>query len=385
MTFAIGETRRVPLPWQNLLQNKGRTALAVGGVSFPVLLVFLQLGLHDATMRTASLPYDALAFDVVILSAEYVSITKAGTFPRSRLYQALAVPDVQGIASVHVDYSLWRNPETQRQRQILVIGCDPRQRAFRLPEISAQVAGLAEPDTGLIDRLTRTEYGPQTTGHVTELATRRIRIIGQYTLGSGFSAQGAVIVSDQTFSLLFERRAQDQMTLGLVQLVTGADPVLVVNSLRDRLPRDVRVLTRAELETSERAYWSETASLGIIFGLGVLVGLIVQVVLLYQLLSTDITNRSPEYATLKAIGYSDRRLSGIVLQQAMIITGAGYIGGIVVALVLYRVTADATHLPVVMTTARVLGVLALTTALAITATVFALRRLRTADPAALFK
>jgi len=359
--------------------------LAIGGVSFPVLLVFLQLGLHDAALRSATLPFDALGFEVVIVSAEYVSITKPAGFPRSRLYQALAAPGVLGIAAVHLDYGRWKNTQTRLQRQIMVIGCDPRQRAFGLPEIADQIGKLAEPDTVLIDRRTRPEYGPQATGAVTEMGARRVKIIGQYTLGSGFASGGGVVVSDQTFFRLFAGRPRDEATFGLIRLVAESDPAAIAESLRGRLPRDVRVLARPALEAFERAYWSQTASLGIIFGLGVMVGLVVQMVLVHQLLSTDIINRLPEYATLKAIGYSDGQLSRIVLQQAMIVSTAGYVLGFLVSLGLYRATAAATHLPIVMTPARAAGVLALTLALAAVSALLALRRLRTADPAALFK
>jgi putative ABC transport system permease protein len=385
LTFAIREHRRVPLPWRNLLQHKLRTALAISGVSFPVLLVFLQLGLYDAALRSASLPFDALEFDAVIVSAEYVSVPKPSGFPRSRLYQALAAPGVVGISTFQLSYGRWKNAETFFPRQIMVLGCDPRQRAFQLPEIAGQVAGLAEPDTVLIDRRTRAEYGPREPGVVTEMEARRVRIIGEYTLGAGFSSGGAVIVGDQTFLRLFPQLPRDEVTFGLVRLDPGSDAGTVVEGLGARLPRDVRVLTRAALEASERAYWSRTASLGIIFGLGVMVGLVVLMVLVYQLLATDITNRLPEYATLKAIGYSDGQLSRVVLQQAALISAPGYALGALVSLGLYSVTAAATHLPVVMTPARLAGVLGLTLALATGSALLALRRLRSADPAALFK
>jgi putative ABC transport system permease protein len=295
------------------------------------------------------------------------------------------MPGVAGVATLQLNYGRWKNSETLIPRRIMVLGCDPRQRAFRLPEIADQIAGLAEPDTLLIDRRTRAEYGPRAPGVVTEMEKRRVRIIGEYTLGAGFSSGGAVIVSDQTFGRLFERQRRDEVTFGLVRLDAGSDAGAVVEGLGARLPRDVRVLTRTDLEASERAYWARTASLGIIFGLGVMVGLVVLVVLVYQLLATDITNRLPEYATLKAIGYSDGQLSRVVLQQAALISAPGYALGALASLGLYAVTAAATHLPVFMTPARLAGVLGLTLALAAGSALLALRRLRSADPAALFK
>ena len=39
---------RTPLAWLNLLHNRARTAVALAGVSFSVLLIFMQLGFLGA-------------------------------------------------------------------------------------------------------------------------------------------------------------------------------------------------------------------------------------------------------------------------------------------------------------------------------------------------
>ena len=46
-------------------------------------------------------------------------------------------------------------------------------------------------------------------------------------------------------------------------------------------------------------------------------GFIVGMVICYQVLFADISDRLAEFATLKAMGYSDRRLFRIVVEQAV--------------------------------------------------------------------
>ncbi len=73
---------RTPLAWFNLVHNKMRTTLAVAGVSFAVVLIFMQLGFLGSAEKSATLVYDALDFDVLIRSSRYLYLTESRTFPR---------------------------------------------------------------------------------------------------------------------------------------------------------------------------------------------------------------------------------------------------------------------------------------------------------------
>jgi putative ABC transport system permease protein len=133
------------------------------------------------------------------------------------------VTGVEDVRPLHVNSDLWRNPDTGEQRRILMVGFDPRKPPFRLPEVRAQEQALTRADTVLIDRLTRPEYGPQTSGVVAELRRRRLRIVGQYTLGTGLGADGAVMMSDETFDRVFGRDQILDVSVGLIRLAASAD------------------------------------------------------------------------------------------------------------------------------------------------------------------
>ena len=81
----------------------------MAGLAFPVLLVFVQLGLSDSVVKNATLIYGVLDFDLVLVSPNYVSIWKSGRVPRTRLLQALGVPGVRGVAPLYVGFQPWRN------------------------------------------------------------------------------------------------------------------------------------------------------------------------------------------------------------------------------------------------------------------------------------
>ena len=79
----------------------------------------------------------------------------------------------------------------------------------------------------------------------------------------------------------------------------------------------------------------DRTSVGVIFRMGVFVACIVGTIFVYQVIATDIANHFAEYATLKAIGYPEKYLSGVVLRQALVLSVLGYVPALLVALVLY--------------------------------------------------
>jgi putative ABC transport system permease protein len=371
------------LAGRNLAHNKIRTAVAIAGVCFAVTLLFMQLGFFASVSHTAVLVFDSLDFDIVLTSPHYVMLSQGGTISRRRLYQAGANPDVAKVMPLYVNRQLWRNPQTRYFRSVVVLGIDPNDPIIRNPEIQAQQAGLARQDTVLIDRLSRPEVGPQDTGLVTEVGPVNLEIIGQFTIGPGFEV-GIIVVSDQTFSRLLGGWPLNDVSLGLIKLRPGADPERIAEQLRQSLPPDVRVLTRPQLEAKEQHYWVVNTSTGIIFGSGVIVALLFGIVIIYQVLSLEVTNRLPEYATLKAMGYNNSYLYLVVLQQAAILAVLSFIPGYALGLGIYELSGRVTKLPISMTFARVVGVFILTLAMCSFSGLMAVRILRKADPVDLF-
>ena len=68
------------------------------------------------------------------------------------------------------------------------------------------------------------------------------------------------------------------------------------------------MLTKAGLIAKEQGFWDHVAPIGTVFSIGVVMGFIVGLAICYQVLFSDISERLAEFATLKAMGYSDLRL-----------------------------------------------------------------------------
>src|SRR5262249_25649320 len=172
--------------------------------------------------------------------------------------------------------------------------------------------------------------------------------------------------------------------VGLIKPKPGANVEAVREELETVLPADVEVLTKQGLLDRERAFWRRSLPLGFILRASLVMGLVVGIVIVYQILYSGISEHLSEFATLKAIGYGDRHLLRIVLQEAWLLSAIGFIPGLLLTMGVYRIVQTVTFLPVGLTAARVMIVYVLTATMCMMSGVFAVRRLRSADPADIF-
>ncbi len=388
--------KQVPFTFLTLWHQKLRTTIAVAGVTFATLLVFLQLGFYDSAKATATFFFDKLDFDLILISPDYMDINRPGSFPRHRLYQALAVPGVEGAVPLYLGGSAWRIVDLQGEqlgtkhglhRGIMIVGFELGDPVFRLPELAEAIDQLKVSGNVLIDTKTRNYFKKRDIGVETDVGLTRVRIAGKFTVGTGYGADGMILMSDRTFARIMGDRPLDKVSLGLIKLLAGADADSVAGAIRSYFPdQEVRVLTRQAMEAQELNYWLNKTAVGQIFLIGVVVALIVGTVFVYQVISSDISNRFGEYATLKALGYTNGYIFWQVLQQALLYSLCGYLPGFLLSLVLYRLGASDSfaNLPIWMTTQRAVVVLAMSLAMCAFSGFFALRKVRAADPADLF-
>jgi putative ABC transport system permease protein len=381
---------RTPVAWQQLVKEKTRLAVAVAGIAFANLLIFIQLGFQDALYDGATQPHRLLQADLVLISPQLQSLFALQSFPRERLYQTLSHEGVASVSSIYIDTAKWKNPDTRLTRSILVWGVDPTAPSLNFPEIKQNVQQLQLLDRILFDHASRPEYGAigeliQKQGTMeAELNSQNIQVAGLFTLGASFAADGNVITSNSTFLKLFPERKPDRIEVGLIQVKPGVNIAQVQEQLRAELRDVVKVVTPEEFAAIEKLYWESQGAIGFIFGLGVIVGFIVGLVIVYQILHTDVVNHLPEYATLKAMGYGNSYFLGILLQEALILAILGYIPGFIISIGLYQIAYWGTLLPIGMKLDRAIFVLVLTIIMCTISGAIALQKLRSADPADIF-
>ena len=394
-----------PLSIHNLLDGGWRTILSIAGISVAVVLIFMQLGFLGAVLDTAVVFYDNLKFDLVARSPDYYHFCDANKFSREYLDQIKNVEGVRAIQPYHVSLGKWNYAEKSVQRGMLIMGVDPNGQTFEpsQPDIQApDVSLLNNENFILVDQKSRPKFlgadndqgfTENELGLRIELNRHNCELAGLFRLGTGLAADGAAVIHERGFERLFPNYKPDDVTLGLIQLDATAqkDPESVrdkINQLMkndpDLRPSPVEILTRREIVRREIAHWVGNTPVGFIFIAGVAVALVVGSIVVYIVLSSDITKQISEYATLKAMGYANRYLFRVVLEQALILGLISYVSAFGISLVLYQLVGSAANLPITMTFSRQVIVFISTLVMCCLSGVVAMQKLRKADPADLF-
>ncbi len=280
------------------------------GVSFAVVLIFMQLGFREALFDSSVRYHRTLGYGLALIAPRTDNLTRTLPFARSRLFQVLSDRNVTGVSPVYREHIQLVNPE---------------------------------------DR-----------------------------------SRGRLITSELNFARLFPNRKLHEIDLGLVELAPGADPRAVQARLRERLPKDVQVLTREEFVALEVSYWNGSTPIGYVFTFGAIMGVVVGAIIVYQILFSDVQDHLREYATLRAMGYPQSFLCGVVLREAAILALLGFLPGVAATLWLYVHAGAATRLPIEMTVLRGVAVWLLASVMCGLSGLLAVRKLRSADPAGVF-
>ncbi len=380
----------IPLAWLQLIGEKKRFLTALAGVAVAVTLMMFQLGTYFAVLTKAVFPIMATQGELALTSKDYTNFYSNAPFSLRRLYQAQGLAEVDSVAPLYLDYTWMRNPATLESKRMFVFGVDPSQNPFHFPEVSRHPEGLQIDEGAFYDALSLPEFGPigamlETQGEVlTEAGGVRLKIRDVIHVGSNFTATGHLLVGERAFFRIFPRHPRNMISLGMIRVKPGADPVAVAFRLEKVLPADVRVWTREELIRAEKSYLQERGPIAFIFLGSMLVAMVVGAVIVYQILYADVSDHLREYATLKAMGLPERYFYGVVVQEALILLTTGFLPGLGLTALLYHVTRVKAALPIYMSFNIVATVFLQSLFMCVAAGVLALRRLRSADPADVF-
>ena len=381
----------IPLAWRQLSLDRKRFATAVAGVTFGFVLMFFQLGLYTAFLRQVVFPHTAMKGDLVITSRNFDYFYVNRPFPRHILYQAQGVRGVISVAPLWVDFVKWRDPSTGRERNIGILGVNPAQNPFSGPDLANQIHLLNSAENVLFDRRSKAaDFGDviravQEHGEtVAETEHIRARVKGLFSMGQTLAATGHIIMSDEGLVRVHPQNSANMINIGLISLEAGVDPGETRRHLVRILPPEVRIMTAGEFQKEEQDYWMSRTAIGFICLAGMMVGMFVGAIVVYQILYTDVTDHLREYATLKAMGITDKFLLRVVLTEAMILMVASSIPSTILASVLFHLARTSAGIPTRLALGELLGVFGLAAAVCIISGLLATRKLKTADPADIY-
>ena len=380
---------RLPIGWLQLTHNRGRFIAALAGVAFANVLVFVQLGIMNSVATATLRPYDFFNADIMISAGDSNALDEGGNVARQWMLQALADPDVADGVGLFVGNVPWDRAEQDIVMTTFAI--DPGRSAFLSSDIVTDITLLQMQDTAILDRLARglprdeaAAIRPQTPLSF-ETQGRTLTVLDTFAGGGGFGVDGYLLVSDQSFLSLFPSRSSTAPDHILLRLRSGVDVATVVERLGRLISDDtLRIRSYGDAAQEELRYQQTQRPTGVIFGFGVLIGVLVGLVIVNQVLSADVADHLPEYATFKAMGYGPRFFLGVVVEEALVLGCLGFLPGLAVGTATLTLMAKVTTLPLAMTPGMAVTVFLGTVVFSVISGVIATRKLAAADPADLF-
>jgi putative ABC transport system permease protein len=388
---------RTPLAWLNTTSSFSKLCLASSGISFAVVLMFMQIGflngLFDSTVQLLRL----VKADLVIISPARYTVPSEQRFEYGLLQRARSIEAVATAHPLYIDRAMAEIRVIGHvSRSIRAIGVPDDSDIFIDPGTNAKVRLLQDAQHALVDRKSKAKYAfekndlDKLKAQEIELSGKKIHMQDWVEIGTDFVYDGSIVITDRGVEQYFPFRNGPRpplaaVDLGLVTLVPGVNPAEVKEQLQALLGDAIHVYDREALIRREIAFWGTNTPIGIIFSIGTVMGLLVGVIICYQILFTDIQDHLAEFATLKAMGYGPYYFLRFVMLQSFYLSIFGFLPGWFISVGLYEFLSEWTGLVMMLTPLRVLLVFFLTFLMCTISGALAVRKLWAADPATLFK
>ncbi len=356
----------------NLIQNKSRLALSIGGVGLALTLVlFFGAVFHGAQGRLTAYIDHAGADVWVSQDGVRTMHMSQSTLPPSVTDEVRAVPGVQ--EAVPILYSGDTVQAGGKEFIAYVFGVSP---GAPLGQNWRSVDGALQPGPGevIIDHAIATQAGVGVGDEVT--------ILGQPMKIAGLTSGTSSLVSSVTF-ITFDDFARARggaavASFVLVKTAPGESPAAVADRISQSVG-GVSVQTRAQFASQERQLVNDMSAgiINIMNTAGFLTGLAVVALTVY--IATVARRR--EYGVLKAMGVRNSRLYQVVLIQALLSVGMGLLVGLGLTLLLGVVIPRFNELMVISVSASsLLRVTIVSIVLAVVAALLPARHLAGLEP-----
>ncbi|MBE4720089.1 hypothetical protein DAD99_18680 [Pseudarthrobacter sp. AB1] len=361
---------------KNLLQEKTRLLISVGGVAFSVLLIMSIQGLYQGWSNKIGEYIRTVPADYWITQTGATDMFHTPSVLPLIVREKLTA--IEGVASAK-PFSGRRVAFAHNGKDInLYVIADDTENNVGAP--ARVVEGKAVPDKGeiIIDGVVGRSENIRI-GDTIPVAGRELKVAGYSEGGYILSFSFAFATKDDAESIL---QLPGATNFFLVTLKANADAAGVAS----RIEADpaVDAITKDRFVENNTNIVRDTF-LPIILVL-LLIGIAVGMTVIGLTIFTSTIEKAREYGVLKAIGVSNRQLYTVVVEQAVAAAVLGYLVGAVLALVVS--SAAGIYVPEFITEIRWLDaawIFGVTLVMAVVSSLLPVRRLARIDPAEVFR
>jgi len=374
--------QKIPLAWKIVTSNKGRLALSLAGIAFSVVTMFLELGFFNGFNDSQVNLVTLFQAELVLMHKHKYNIMRGDTFHKAILYQTSVLEEIKEVIPIYEGTLRLRNEKKNMAYRIGALAFPVNTHPFKIPGLKKYQKALTKRNTMLYDSRSRAIYGEIREGMEIELSGRKYRVGGLIKLGPNFTRNGWVIMSDMNW--LSISRRPNMLSFGLIQVRPGTDLEVLKRKISSLCPEYVDVMTPEEVIKRDTHFWTTATPFGIVFGTGLIIGFVIGIMICYQILFNEIADNMPQYATLKAVGFSNAYLVGVVMKIAILYSILGFFPGLFGGWILYKIIEYFTRINMFLTFGRVILIFILAVLMCGLSGLLALRKVIKADPAEVF-
>ncbi len=363
--------------------DKVRSLLTLLGVIFAVTLIFSQIGIYLGLMEASSVLIDNTPGDIWVSSKNSRNFDFAQPIPEYLYYQVLATSGVQWAEKLVVAWHIIKQKDGGRE-QVEIVGFNPDTGVGGPWNLrSGDIHMLKNGNFFIVDASAMKRLGWIEVGEYRDVGSRRLQLVGISEGIKSFTTAPFIFTSYSLAQRLVEYVGQDSTVFIIAKVRSEYRVQEVVEAMRQRFP-GVDVYTKEDFSYKTRMYWTIETGVGFSFLLTIIVSFFVGMLIVGQTIYNSTVEHLKEFGTMKALGAENSDIYHIIFAQAILNALAGYIASLVIALISVRLY-DMTGMAMVVTWQVALIMLALTIVMCLLAAVLSIRKIRTIDPAILFR
>ncbi len=313
----------IRLAWRNLIHERTRLAISVGGVALAMLLILVMNGIFDGSEEHGVTYIQHQPASLWLMQAGVENMHMASSIlPVETVEQVARVEGVAEAVGV-----LYTNAGVEVGDALVfsyVFGYDPEEPFGGPWSVVEGTADLALNEV-VIDRALASRHGLGL-GDAVNILGYDLTIAG-LTEGTFGIATSVTFVNKTALAQLMGISSRAASYI-LIQPDPTADIDVLVDHLREAVP-EANLMTQDDFIDSDREMLRQMGVdvIRAINMVSYVVGLLVIGLTIY----TATVERARDYGVLKAIGANNRQLLSMVFVQAFVSSGLGYLMGIVLA------------------------------------------------------
>ncbi|TMJ51721.1 MAG: FtsX-like permease family protein [Alphaproteobacteria bacterium] len=366
---------------RNLFYDRLRFIATLVGIVFSVILVMIQMGLFLGFGHMVSTMIDHASTDLWVVPRGAKCFEDSPLLDLKMRDRIAAVSGVTATIPLVIGFSDWRL-ESGEVTPVFIVGTDLRDGALQpWNVVGGNVQALSERGAVAVDRSYFDRLGVTGVGSTAEIRGHHVRVVA-ITDGIRSFATTPYVFVDLKSARSYTGTLNDRASNLLVRLNPAADREKVLQAVRAQAG-DAEVLTPDEFRSRSRSFWLFGTGAGAALFAGALLGVIVGTVIVAQTLYSSTKDHLSEFATLRAMGSSNRYIYNVIIYQALLNAVIGFAIAAGLGAVVVQITAKSA-LPIVITPWLMAALAVLTVVMCVASAIGAIVRVVRIDPATVF-